>query len=181
MPRHRSWCEATRTRPRWTGLLVDLWTAWQAAKARPRLRRSSCAGLPRHARSRVRLRSRRCACGESRPAPAQRQVPGLVAGWRRASTAIRTGRSRTSSGYVFSAVMLFIVPWNQSPPAGPERFSPRACSMADAGATIRKIDRLYRTGTSPRVIDPAIWAGCGTGRWPPNLDFAPIWEPSEAD
>ena len=46
--------------------------------------------------------------------PTRRNVPDLVAGSRRASTAILVALSRSSSGYFLGAAMLLIRPWDQS-------------------------------------------------------------------
>src|SRR5699024_6015541 len=46
--------------------------------------------------------------------PTRRNAPDLVAGSRRASTAILVALSRSSSGYFLGAAMLLILPWIQS-------------------------------------------------------------------
>src|SRR5699024_1584508 len=46
--------------------------------------------------------------------PTRRNVPDLVAGFRRASTAILVALSRSSSGYFLGAAILPILPWDQS-------------------------------------------------------------------
>src|SRR5699024_2476973 len=46
--------------------------------------------------------------------PTRRNVPDLVAGSSRASTAILVALSRSSSGYFLGAAMLLILPWDQS-------------------------------------------------------------------
>src|SRR5699024_839937 len=46
--------------------------------------------------------------------PTRRNVPDLVAGSSRASTAILVALSRGSSGYFLGAAMLLILPWDQS-------------------------------------------------------------------
>src|SRR5699024_6856827 len=46
--------------------------------------------------------------------PTRRNVPDLVAGSSRASTAILVALSRSSSGYFLGAAMLLILPWIQS-------------------------------------------------------------------
>src|SRR5699024_9571763 len=53
-------------------------------------------------------------CALASCSPTRRNVPDLVAGSSRASTAILVALSRSSSGYFLGAAMLLILPWDQS-------------------------------------------------------------------